>query len=80
MISLIKTGNDLVKMVQSMKWQEELALINDPDALDEMALKRKVSVCTETVFTYPLFKTGDINAQPMRLNGWRNYLRKELIE
>ncbi|GAB2904445.1 hypothetical protein GCM10027180_38730 [Microbulbifer echini] len=76
MIRLIKTGDHLVKMVKSIKWQGELALVNDPDALDEMGLKRKLSVCTETVFTYPLFKPKHINAQPMRLNGWRNYTRK----
>jgi zinc-binding alcohol dehydrogenase family protein len=62
--SLTHTDQHFAALVEALKPQGRLALIDDPVALDVMPLKRKsISLHWELMFTRPLFKTPDMIRQ-----------------
>ncbi|WP_313740663.1 zinc-binding alcohol dehydrogenase family protein [Pseudomonas sp.] len=63
-ISLTHTGNYLPQIVDVLRPQGQLALIDDPEQLDIMPLKRKsLSVHWELMFTRSLYHTDDMIEQ-----------------
>ncbi|RXZ38300.1 zinc-binding alcohol dehydrogenase family protein [Oxalobacteraceae bacterium CAVE-383] len=63
-ISLTHTGQHYAQLVDMLAPQGKLALIDDPDALDAMALKRKsISLHWELMFTRSMFETPDMIRQ-----------------
>ncbi|RYY72781.1 MAG: zinc-binding alcohol dehydrogenase family protein, partial [Comamonadaceae bacterium] len=62
--SLTQTDQHLTALVDALRPQGKLALIDDPKALDATLLKRKsLSLHWELMFTRPLFTTPDIGRQ-----------------
>jgi NADPH:quinone reductase-like Zn-dependent oxidoreductase len=62
--SLTQTDQHLAALVDALRPQGKLALIDDPKALDATLLKRKsLSLHWELMFTRPLFDTPDIGRQ-----------------
>ena len=67
--SLTATGQHLPALVEAIAPQGRLAVIDDPETLDIMPLKRKcVSVHWEFMFTRSLFHTADMAAQHRMLD------------
>jgi NADPH:quinone reductase-like Zn-dependent oxidoreductase len=67
--SLTATASHFDSIVEVIKPQGKLALIDDPKILDIVPLKRKcVSVHWELMFTRSLFETDDMIAQHLLLN------------
>ncbi|MDZ5602003.1 zinc-binding alcohol dehydrogenase family protein [Pseudomonas sp. RP23018S] len=63
-ISLTHTGSYLSQIVEILRPQGKLALIDDPDQLDIMPFKRKsISVHWELMFTRSLYQTDDMIKQ-----------------
>jgi zinc-binding alcohol dehydrogenase family protein len=63
-ISLTHTDTYYAQIVDVLKPQGQLALIDDPDALDAMPLKRKsISLHWEFMFTRSMFRTPDMDRQ-----------------
>ena len=63
-ISLTHTGQHYEQIVDMLSPQGKLALIDDPDTLDAMALKRKsISLHWELMFTRSMFETPDMIRQ-----------------
>jgi len=68
-ISLTHTDKHFTALVNALKPQGKLALIDDPEPIDVRLLKRKsISLHWELMFTRPLFNTPDIQAQHDLLN------------
>lgn len=68
-ISLTQTHKHFEALVNLIKPQGKLALIDDPEPIDVRLLKRKcISLHWELMFTRPLFNTPDIQAQHDLLN------------
>lgn len=62
--SLTQTEQHYEQIIESLKPQGALALIDDPDHLDVMKLKLKsISLHWELMFTRPLFETPDMEEQ-----------------
>jgi zinc-binding alcohol dehydrogenase family protein len=67
--SLTHTGKHFTALVNALKPQGKLALIDDPEPIDIRLLKRKsISLHWELMFTRSLFTTPDIQAQHRLLN------------
>jgi zinc-binding alcohol dehydrogenase family protein len=67
--SLTHTGKHFNALVNALKPQGKLALIDDPEPIDIRLLKRKsISLHWELMFTRSLFTTPDIQAQHRLLN------------
>jgi len=67
--SLTMTDSHFGQIVESLRPQGKLALIDDPTALDVTALKRKsISLHWELMFTRSMFNTPDIDRQRELLN------------
>lgn len=67
--STTNTGSHLDQIFELIAPQGRFALIDDPETLDIMPLKRKsVSVHWEFMFTRPVFETPDMEAQGALLN------------
>ncbi|RQT39881.1 zinc-binding alcohol dehydrogenase family protein [Burkholderia cepacia] len=63
-ISLTHTDAYYAQIVDILKPQGQLALIDDPDTLDAMPLKRKsISLHWEFMFTRSMFRTPDMDRQ-----------------
>lgn len=63
-ISLTHTDAYYTQIVDILKPQGQLALIDDPDTLDAMPLKRKsISLHWEFMFTRSMFRTRDMDRQ-----------------
>lgn len=63
-ISLNQTDHHLDAIIEALKPQGKLALIDDPDVIDARKLKRKsLSLHWELMFTRPMFGTDDIQKQ-----------------
>ncbi|WP_175831366.1 zinc-binding alcohol dehydrogenase family protein [Burkholderia cepacia] len=63
-ISLTHTDTYYGQIVDILKPQGQLALIDDPDTLDAMPLKRKsISLHWEFMFTRSMFRTPDMDCQ-----------------
>ncbi|MDN7426357.1 zinc-binding alcohol dehydrogenase family protein [Burkholderia sp. AU45388] len=63
-ISLTHTDAYYTQIVDILKPQGQLALIDDPDTLDAMPLKRKsISLHWEFMFTRSMFRTPDMDRQ-----------------
>jgi zinc-binding alcohol dehydrogenase family protein len=63
-ISLTHTGQHYAQLVDMLAPQGKLALIDDPESLDVMALKRKsISLHWELMFTRSTFETPDMIRQ-----------------
>lgn len=63
-ISLTHTDAYYAQIVDVLKPQGQLALIDDPDTLDAMPLKRKaISLHWEFMFTRSMFRTPDMDRQ-----------------
>lgn len=68
-ISLTHTDKHFAALVNAIKPQGKLALIDDPEPIDIRLLKRKsISLHWELMFTRSLFETADIQAQHDLLN------------
>jgi zinc-binding alcohol dehydrogenase family protein len=68
-ISLTHTDKHFEALVNALKPQGKLALIDDPQPLDIRLLKRKsISLHWELMFTRSLFKTADMQEQHRLLN------------
>jgi len=68
-ISLTHTDQHFAALVNAIKPQGKLALIDDPEPIDVRLLKRKsISLHWELMFTRSLFNTPDIQAQHDLLN------------
>jgi len=68
-ISLTHTDKHFAALVNAIKPQGKLALIDDPEPIDIRLLKRKsISLHWELMFTRSLFETDDIQAQHDLLN------------
>lgn len=68
-ISLTHTGSYLPQLIEALRPQGQLALIDDPETLDVMPLKRKsLSLHWELMFTRSLFETPDMIEQHRLLN------------
>ncbi|MBD8531763.1 MULTISPECIES: zinc-binding alcohol dehydrogenase family protein [unclassified Massilia] len=68
-ISLTHTDKHFSALVNAIKPQGKLALIDDPEPIDVRLLKRKsISLHWELMFTRSLFTTPDIQAQHRLLN------------
>lgn len=68
-ISLTHTDKHFNALVNAIKPQGKLALIDDPEPIDVRLLKRKsISLHWELMFTRSLFTTPDIQAQHRLLN------------
>jgi len=68
-ISLTHTDQHFAALVNAIKPQGKLALIDDPEPIDIRLLKRKsISLHWELMFTRSLFETADIQAQHDLLN------------
>lgn len=68
-ISLTHTGSYLPQLIEALRPQGQLALIDDPESLDVMPLKRKsLSLHWELMFTRSLFETPDMIEQHRLLN------------
>jgi len=66
---LTHTGKHFTALVNALKPQGKLALIDDPEPIDIRLLKRKsISLHWELMFTRSLFTTPDIQAQHRLLN------------
>ncbi|ARP93204.1 zinc-binding alcohol dehydrogenase family protein [Bordetella genomosp. 13] len=62
--SLTHTERHYAQLVQALAPQGRLALIDDPESLDAMPLKRKsASLHWEFMFTRPMFETDDMQRQ-----------------
>ncbi|KAF1048899.1 zinc-binding alcohol dehydrogenase family protein [Xylophilus sp.] len=62
--SLTNTDRHYAQIIETLRPQGRLALIDDPDTLDAMPLKRKsLSLHWELMFTRPLYETPDIQRQ-----------------
>ena len=67
--SLTNTQDHLDQLVEALKPQGKLALIDDPDALDVRKLKRKsLSLHWEFMYTRSMFETDDMIEQHNLLN------------
>ncbi|MFK3796003.1 zinc-binding alcohol dehydrogenase family protein [Pseudomonas sp. NPDC088444] len=67
--SLTHTGTYLPQIVEALRPQGQLAVIDDPDGLDVMPLKRKsLSLHWELMFTRSLYETPDMIEQHHLLN------------
>lgn len=67
--ALTQTDQHLVQIVDTLRPQGRMALIDDPKALDVSLLKRKsLSLHWELMFTRSLFETPDIDQQRLLLN------------
>ncbi|MBA1290645.1 zinc-binding alcohol dehydrogenase family protein [Pseudomonas japonica] len=67
--SLTHTGTYLLQIVEALRPQGQLAVIDDPDGLDVMPLKRKsLSLHWELMFTRSLYETPDMIEQHHLLN------------
>lgn len=67
--SLTHTGTYLPQIVEALRPQGQLAVIDDPDGLDVMPLKRKsLSLHWELMFTRSLYETPDMIEQHQLLN------------
>ncbi|KVA06721.1 NADPH:quinone reductase [Burkholderia latens] len=63
-ISLTHTDTYYAQIIDILKPQGQLALIDDPDTLDAMPLKRKsISLHWEFMFTRSMFRTPDMDRQ-----------------
>jgi zinc-binding alcohol dehydrogenase family protein len=63
-ISLTHTDSYYTQIIEVLKPQGQLALIDDPATLDAMPLKRKsISLHLEFMFTRSMYRTGDMLAQ-----------------
>ncbi|OUL68181.1 zinc-binding alcohol dehydrogenase family protein [Burkholderia sp. YR290] len=63
-ISLTHTDSYYAQIIELLKPEGQLALIDDPATLDAMPLKRKsISLHWEFMFTRSMFKTGDMIRQ-----------------
>ncbi|SEV90566.1 zinc-binding alcohol dehydrogenase family protein [Luteibacter sp. 329MFSha] len=63
-ISLTHTGDYYAQIVEVLKPQGQLALIDDPATLDAMPLKRKsISLHWEFMFTRSMYRTPDMGKQ-----------------
>lgn len=68
-ISLTQTHKHFEALINVIKPQGKLALIDDPEPIDVRLLKRKcISLHWELMFTRPLYNTPDIQAQHDLLN------------
>ncbi|MFC5477472.1 zinc-binding alcohol dehydrogenase family protein [Massilia suwonensis] len=68
-ISLTHTDKHFMALVNALKPQGKLALIDDPEPIDVRLLKRKsISLHWELMFTRSLFNTPDMQAQHRLLN------------
>lgn len=68
-ISLTHTGQHLDSIVEVIKPQGKLALIDDPASFDILKLKRKsISLHWEFMYTRSMFQTDDMIAQHQLLN------------
>lgn len=68
-ISLTHTDKHFTALVNAIKPQGKLALIDDPEPIDVRLLKRKsISLHWELMFTRSLFSTPDLQAQHRLLN------------
>ena len=68
-VSLTHTDHHYAEIVEVLAPQGQFALIDDPDTLDAMPLKRKsVSLHWELMFTRPMFQTPDMIRQHELLN------------
>ncbi|WP_226644383.1 zinc-binding alcohol dehydrogenase family protein [Microbulbifer variabilis] len=80
-VSLTHTGDHLAEIIKSIKPQGKLALIDDPENLDVLALKQKsISLHWEFMFTRSLFETEDMAAQHKLLNELAELIDKGLIK
>jgi zinc-binding alcohol dehydrogenase family protein len=67
--SLTHTGTYLPQIVEALRPQGQLAVIDDPDGLDVMPLKRKsLSLHWELMFTRSMYETPDMIEQHHLLN------------
>ncbi|RAR63793.1 zinc-binding alcohol dehydrogenase family protein [Paraburkholderia unamae] len=68
-ISLTHTDSYYVQIVDLLKPQGQLALIDDPSTLDAMPLKRKsISLHWEFMFTRSMYRTADMDKQHLLLD------------
>ena len=68
-ISLTNTDQHFAALVNALKPQGKLALIDDPEPIDVRLLKRKsISLHWELMFTRSLFQTPDMQEQHLLLN------------
>ncbi|WP_322068186.1 zinc-binding alcohol dehydrogenase family protein [Paraburkholderia bannensis] len=68
-ISLTHTDSYYEQIVDLLKPQGQLALIDDPSVLDAMPLKRKsISLHWEFMFTRSMYRTADLDKQSLLLN------------
>ncbi|MDN4037112.1 zinc-binding alcohol dehydrogenase family protein [Massilia sp. YIM B02443] len=68
-ISLTHTDQHFAQIVEVLAPQGQLALIDDPDTLDVVPLKRKsISLHWELMFTRSMYQTADMIAQHHLLN------------
>ncbi|WP_069265005.1 zinc-binding alcohol dehydrogenase family protein [Paraburkholderia nodosa] len=68
-ISLTHTDSYYEQIVDLLKPQGQLALIDDPSALDAMPLKRKsISLHWEFMFTRSMYRTADMDKQHLLLD------------
>ncbi|MGX4640918.1 zinc-binding alcohol dehydrogenase family protein [Massilia sp. SYSU DXS3249] len=68
-ISLTNTDKHFESLVNALKPQGKLALIDDPEPIDVRLLKRKsISLHWELMFTRSLFNTPDLQEQHLLLN------------
>ena len=68
-ISLTHTDRHYADIIEALAPQGQLALIDDPDTLDAVPLKRKsISLHWELMFTRSLYETADMAAQHALLN------------
>lgn len=80
-ISLNNTDAHFAQIVQVIKPQGKLALIDDPELFDFRLLKRKsVSLHWELMFTRPLFATADLIKQHDLLNEVARLVDQGLIK
>lgn len=67
--ALTNTDQHIAPIVELIKPRGNIALIDDPEALDIKPLKLKaISLCWEFMFTRPMFQTEDIDVQHQLLN------------
>jgi zinc-binding alcohol dehydrogenase family protein len=80
-ISLTHTDNHFAQLVEVLRPQGRLALIDDPDALDVVPMKRKsLSLHWELMFTRPMFETPDMIRQHELLNRVSTLIDKGVLK
>lgn len=80
-ISLTNTDDHFDALIEMLKPQGKLALIDDPDELDVKKMKRKsLSLHWELMFTRPVFETEDMIEQHKLLSQVASLIDKGLLK